>query len=56
MAYEKNCFTAVGNASHFADAFFLEACVADGENLIDKQNIRLKVGRNGKSEADKHSA
>jgi len=56
MADKENCFSAVSNTFHFLDAFFLETGVADCKNLINKQNIRLQVRCNGKSETDKHSA
>src|ERR1700687_5705016 len=40
-----------GHVTHFAEAFFLEVDVADGEDFIDEENFRLEMGGDGEGEA-----
>ena len=40
---------------HSLVAFFLEVLVADRENLVEKQDLRVDGGRDGKSEPGDHS-
>jgi hypothetical protein len=44
-----------GDIAHFAEAFFLEIDVADGEDFIDEENFRFEMSGNGESEADIHA-
>src|SRR5690349_17892395 len=55
MADEKNGpAAATGNFLHFAQTSLLELGVPDREDLIYYENVRLKVSRNSKREADIH--
>ena len=40
---------------HLAKAFFLELGVADGEHLVDDQDLRLQMGGDGEGEAHIHA-
>src|SRR5260370_39494510 len=44
-----------GNVAHLAQALFLEIDVADGEDFIVEENLRLVVGGAGEGEADVHA-
>ncbi|MNN66846.1 hypothetical protein D3C81_1824430 [compost metagenome] len=37
-------------------AFDLEACITDGQGLVDDQDIRIDLGLNGKGQAYHHAA
>jgi hypothetical protein len=41
---------------HLSQTFFLERGVADSENFVDEENLRLEVRRNGKRQACVHAA
>src|SRR5690349_11795601 len=41
--------------AHFAETFFLEIDVADGEDFVHEKDFRLEMGGNGKGEADVHA-
>ena len=45
-----------GDVAHFAEAFFLEVDVADGEDFVDEEDFGLEVGGDGEGEADVHAA
>ena len=45
-----------GDLAHFAEAFFLEARVADREDFINEQDLRFEVRGHGEGEADEHAA
>ncbi len=45
-----------GHFIHFAQAFPLKGKIANGEDLIDEQNLRLKMRRHGEGQARLHAA
>src|SRR5579885_2869087 len=44
-----------GDIAHFAEAFFLEVDVADGEDFIDEEDFGFEVSGDGESETDVHA-
>ena len=44
------------DVTHFAQAFFLELDVADGQDFVDQKNFRLEMGGDGKGQPDVHAA
>ena len=40
---------------HLPEAFLLERCVADGENLVNEQYVRIQVRGHGKAEPQAHA-
>src|SRR5512147_787945 len=44
-----SCFT------HFSQALLLKSRIADCQNLVDNQNLRLEMGRYSKSQAHIHT-
>jgi hypothetical protein len=45
---------AAGDLLHLAEALLLEGEVADGEDLVDDQDVGLQVGGHGEGQADVH--
>src|ERR1017187_42116 len=45
----------VGDVVHLAEAFFLKCRIADGEDLVNKENIGFEVRRDGEGQADVHT-
>ncbi len=56
MADEQDSASLLGNVAEFADAFFLELGIADGENLVHNEDFRVKMGGDGEGQADGHAA
>ena len=56
VADEDDGAAGTGDVAHFAETFFLEIDVADGEDFIDEKNFRLEMGGDCKGEADVHAA
>jgi len=54
MAYKKNRPAMAGDILHFAQAFFLEFRVSDGQNLVHDQNLGLQMRRDGEREPHIH--
>ena len=46
----------VGDVLHLAEALLLELGVADGEHLVDDQDLRLEVRGDGEGQAHVHAA
>ncbi len=46
----------MGHVAHLAQALFLERGVADGQHLVDDQNLRLQMRRHGKRQPHVHAA
>jgi len=44
-----------GDIAHFAETFFLEIDVADGEHFIDEEDFGLEMGGDGEGQADVHA-
>ena len=44
-----------GDIAHFAETFFLEIDIADGEDFVDEEDFGLEMGGDGKGEADVHA-
>src|SRR5271165_2029153 len=44
-----------GHVAHFAEAFFLEIDVADGQDFVDEEDFRFEVGGDGEGQADVHA-
>src|SRR5258708_36739245 len=55
MRDEHDCASCAGDIAHLAEAFFLEIYVADGQDFIDEQNLRLEVSSDSESQADVHA-
>src|SRR4051794_22002772 len=55
MAYEENCASFFGHIAHLAEAFLLKGGVTHREHLVYNQNLRLQMGRYGKSKAHVHA-
>src|SRR5487761_1605936 len=55
-ADEDNCATSFRNVAHFAEAFFLEGGVADGEDFIDEEDFGFEMRGDGEGEAHAHAA
>src|SRR5438309_9216622 len=51
---KKDCPAAATEPIHGVEAFALEARVADGQNLVDYENIGIKVRGHGKPQAQAH--
>ena len=45
-----------GDVLHLAEALLLELGVADGQHLVDDQDLRLEVRRDGEGQAHVHAA
>ena len=45
-----------GYLGHLAKTFFLKGGIPDGEYLVDEQNFRLEMRRDGKRKAHLHTA
>ena len=56
MANEQHCASGSRYVFHFIDATSLKFGVAYGEHFIDEQNILIKIGGNGESQPNIHSA
>src|SRR6266700_8348321 len=54
MADQDDGAAGAGHVSHFAQALLLEIDVADGEDFIDEENLRLQVRGDGEGQADVH--
>src|SRR5436190_20691693 len=55
MAYEQDGAPGIGHALHLAEAFLLKHHVANGQNLVDDEDLRLEMGSNGKGEPYVHA-
>ncbi len=55
MADEDDGAAAAGDVLHFAEAFFLECGVADGEDFVDEQDFGLEVRGDGEGQAHLHA-
>src|SRR5258708_23997026 len=55
MRDEDHCASCAGDIAHLAEAFFLEIHVADGQDFIDEENLRLEVSSDSKGQADIHA-
>src|SRR5271165_2958718 len=44
-----------GHVAHFAEAFFLEIYVADGQDFVDEEDFGFEVGGYGEGQADVHA-
>src|SRR5258707_12153501 len=51
MRDEDDGAAGAGDVAHFAETFFLEIDVADGEDFIDEENLRLGMAGEARSEA-----
>ena len=56
MADEQDRAALAGDVLHLAQALALEVSVADGEHLVDEQDVRLEVGGDGEAEPHVHAA
>src|SRR5262245_23813604 len=56
VTHEQNSPSISRYVSHFAQTFFLESNIADGQYFIDHQYFRFEVGGNSKRQPDVHSA
>ncbi len=45
-----------GDVVHLAEALLLELLIADGQDLVDEEDLRLEVCRYGERQADVHAA
>src|SRR5260370_29938307 len=55
MRDEDDCASCAGDIAHLAEAFFLEIYVADGQDFIDEENLRLEVSSDSEGQADVHA-
>ena len=57
MTHEKHSpASTFGDILHLADGFLLEFGVADGEDLIDDEDLGFHEGGDGEAETDGHAA
>src|SRR5580658_1851478 len=56
VADEDDGAAAPGNVLHFAEAFFLEFDVSNGENFVHKQDFRFQVRGYGEGQTHLHSS
>ncbi len=56
MAHEEDRPAAAGDLADPPEAALLERLVADAEHLVDEQDLRLEVRRDGERETDVHAA
>ena len=56
VAHEQNGAAGFRHLRHFPDAFLLKADIADGEHLVDHQNIQLEMRRDGERQPHEHAA
>jgi len=56
MADENDCAAAAGNVLHFAEAFFLEGGVADGEDFVDEEDFGFEMRGDGEGQPHAHAA
>ena len=57
MAHDKHRPSVLaGYLFHFPQAFLLKLGIAHGQHFIDNKDLRFKMGRNGESQANVHSA
>ena len=56
MANKQHCPPAVRDILHLAEALLLELSVADGENLVDDQDLWFQVGGDGEGQPNVHAA
>ena len=52
---EDGAAVGVGDGLHLADGFLLELGIAHGEDLVNNQNLRVKMSGYGKTEPDHHA-
>src|SRR4029077_18720853 len=45
-----------GDVFHFRETFFLKLGVADGQNLVDEENLRVEVRGDGEGKPHVHAA
>ena len=56
MTYEKDgAALALAHVFHLTDGFFLELCIADGEDFVHYQYLRLQESRYGEAQTDSHT-
>src|SRR5579884_2778294 len=55
MGDEDDGAAGAGDVAHFAEAFFLEVDVADGEDFIDEEDFGFEVSGDGEGETDVHA-
>src|SRR6266513_5940626 len=55
MRDEHDGASGAGDIAHLAEAFFLEIHVADGQDFIDKENLRLEVSSDSEGQTDIHA-
>src|SRR5690348_13412906 len=55
MRDEEDGAAGVGEVGHFAEAFFLEFGVADGEDFVDDEDFGFEMGGDGEGEAGVHA-
>ncbi|HVB58285.1 MAG TPA: hypothetical protein VNE63_17900 [Candidatus Acidoferrales bacterium] len=56
MADKNNGAAGAGDVLHFAEAFFLEGGVADGEDFVDEEDFRFEVRGDSEGQAHAHAA
>ena len=56
MADEQHGAPAAGDVLHLAEALLLKARVADGQHLVDDQDLRVEMRRHGEGQAHVHAA
>src|SRR5882757_2036081 len=55
MRDEDDRASGAGDIAHLAEALFLEIYVADGQDFIDEENLRLEVSSDSEGQADVHA-
>ena len=55
VAHEEDGAALARDLAHLADALALEARVPDGQHLVDEEDLRLQVSRDGEREPHGHS-
>jgi hypothetical protein len=50
MTYQNDRPTLVRHLAHLPQALLLKRGISDREHLVDQQNLRLKMSRDGESE------
>ena len=56
MRHEKQRASLLVKLENLVDAFLLKVDIADGECLVDQEDVGIDVGGNGKTEAHIHAA
>src|SRR6516164_33143 len=55
MAYQEHGSSCMGDVAHLAQAFLLKFGIADGEHLVNYQDLGFEMGGHRKSEAYIHA-